>query len=112
MTVFSQTIEPPRSKEVTKYAAEGSECKKILMLRNAQIISKDSAIKLLLKLDSVHVQSDSFYNVLVKELEADNIECNSQYNKLSGKVRRKNSWIKVLLGIALLEGVIIYVQNN
>lgn len=110
MTTLSQDTLKQRSKEITRYLAEGLEAKEILKVRNAQLRAKDSTISILKSVDSLHRHKDSLNNVLITELESDMKECNEQYNKLGAKVKRQNTIMQVLLGLAIIEGLLIWLK--
>jgi hypothetical protein len=86
------------------------EAKQILIIRSKQLKAKDSTIRSLMVLDSLHVRSDSLTGQLVKVLEAGNLECSKQYNKLDKKIGRKNNWIKFLLIFGITEGILLYLK--
>jgi hypothetical protein len=72
-------------REVTKYLAEGVECKEILIVRNKQIRLRDSLIYNLTTAVNLHKDKDSIQTLKYNSLKLDNDVCNEQYNKQGNK---------------------------
>lgn len=107
---YSQDTAKRQSREITKFLAEGLEAKQILIVRNKQLRSRDSTIEMLSKLDSLCQVKDSAQSKLIDALDKDNKVCNDEYNKMGRKLHRRDGIIKILLGIALIEGLLIFLK--
>ena len=102
---YCQKVEQPSLREVTKYLAEGLECKEILSVRNSQIRLRDSIIYNYQVIVLQHKYKDSIQNNYIVELEQDNKVCNEEYNKLGKqtmKLKSENKLLKITNIVALI----------
>lgn len=83
-------------REVTKYLAEGVECKEILIVRNKQIRLRDSLIYNLTTAVNLHKDKDSIQTLKYNSLKLDNDVCNEQYNKQGNKYIKAKKVNRVL----------------
>ena len=96
LTAYSQGTSPSRSREITRYLAEGLEAKRILVIRNEQLRTKDSTIAEYKKIDSLWSVKDSLSQAVIV--------------KSAVKIHRKNNWIKVFFAIALTEALALFAK--
>lgn len=89
LIVYSQDTSKLNLREITRYLAEGVECKEILSVRNQQIRNRDSIISNYKSISILNKNKDSIYSILIKELKTDNITCTTEYNKLNTKYTMK-----------------------
>lgn len=96
LTCYSNDTTKLNLREITKYLAEGVECKEILLVRNQQILLRDTIIYNQNRIILLHKDKDSLQTKRYDALVLDNDVCNEQYNKQGKRLLRIEKINKIL----------------
>ncbi len=102
-TLFAQEAKGSRLKDITKLAAEGNECKEILIERNKQIRLRDSALLKNRISDSIHVFEKKILTNEITILQSDNDDLFKENQKINKNSHRKNTAIFVLIFVVVIQ---------